>query len=512
MSVEGKDVHVSSDVTKTLGANLRMSTTDPAEFRLRWDSPVSPLPLSVNPTLTELLNRRSEIESGVISPPIMVDQRENPEWVIHPAPAGQSLRTIHSSNGAFEIEVTQTLLARVIDVMSVLHRHELPHGNINPDTIFVNDAGIELVPSYECMDRQLPNANNRPRNIWTSEEMERSEQPTKAEDVFALALVFLTMVGLIDDSLIKSRSEAAQFAQASLQRLSLAESAKAIMHRALSQKVDERPDISELRLAVTQNSAPHSQGLVAKHRTNLINSKKEFLRKSLGKRRSDRSSKIRRLAKLVISLVVIAALISGVALIRSERATSNKLRQEIVSLESDLGTAATTFNEVDSKLKVSESKISELESKLATAQSAIDLLTTTQSTNYDYEGNWTIDLTSPGLCSGWTNNSTACDHPPTSFWISDGTVNFGFNDVVSTTLWGAATSGGFTASDTADGYGTCGSAATSATIDLQLAALTVTPTTSGLEVSEASGTLKVDIPPQAGCVRASIFLEFTAYR
>jgi serine/threonine protein kinase len=512
VSVEGNDVNFRNDVTKSLGANLRLVTTDPTGFRVRWDSPVSPLPSSVSPTLTELLNRRSKIESGVISPPIMVDQRENPEWVIHPAPAGQSVRTIRSSNGALTIEIAQTLLARVIDVLSVLHRHELPHGNINPDTIFVNDAGIELIPSYECMDRQLPNANNRPRNIWTSEEMERSEQPTQAEDVFALALVFVTMTAHIDDSLIKSRSEASQFARLSLQGLSLAESAKVILHRALSQNVDERPGISELRLAITQNVALHSQGFKAKHRTKLINSKKEFLRKSLGKRRSGRSSKVRRLVKLVIALVVIVALISGLILIRNEQATSNNLRQEIASLASDLGTAEINLNEVDSKLRIAESKIGELESELLSAQSAIDLLTTAQSTYYDYEGNWTIELTNPGLCTGWNDNSSACDQTPTSFSISDGAVNFGFNEVVSTTLWGGETSGGFSASEMVDSYSYCGSSDTSASIALQLSAVMVTPTTSGLKVSEASGTLKVDVPPQAGCVRASIFLEFTAHR
>lgn len=510
MADHGEVANNSKEIHSFIGAHLRMISTESGSSRIQWTSPVSPLPSGMNPSMTELQKRRKLGRPAVVAPPITVDEGDNPEWIVHEAPSGQSLRTIHRSNGPLTADVARTLLARVLDVVIELHRHGLPHGNINPDTVFVNESGVELLPSYECIDRQLIAPSSRPRSIWTSEEMEHGKSPRESEDVRALALLYVQLTGMIDDSLITNRIEASQHARDSIGQADIEEPMKILLSRALSPKVDDRPALSELRSLVNED-AQGSTWPVPEHKPNPLTTMRAMLRRISSPEAPHLQRRFRWVRRIATASILVMALVIGITNVRNEQATSRALRGEISILESDLRSAEADAEEMGSNLATAESTISDLESDLQSTQSEIELLSAPQSTYFDYDGFWTVELTSPGVCSGWSSNSTICSQYPTSMTISYGSVTFG-NYSVPPISSGGATPGGFKASGRDSTYYSCDGRNTTAVVTLSLIAESLTPTVEGISVASASGTLTVESSPQFGCIRSSISFSINAYR
>jgi serine/threonine protein kinase len=511
MADQGQVSNNSKETLPLIGAHLRMISTEPGASRIQWTSPVSPLPLGMNPSMTELQERRKLGTPAVVAPPITVDGGDNPEWVVHSAPSGQSLRTIQRSNGPLSVDVARTLLARVIDVVIELHHLGLPHGNINPDTVFVNESGVELIPSYECIDRQLATPGSRPRSIWTSEEMERSEPPRESEDVRALALLFVQLIGMIDDALIKNRTEVSQHARELIGRSVFEEPLKVSLSRALSPRVDERPTLSIFRSSISEDQAQDSTWPVTEQKPNPLKTMRAVLRRISSPETPHLQRRLRWVRRIAAASILVIALVTGITTVRNEQATSKALRGDVAVLESDLRSAEADAEEMGSNLRTAESTISDLESDLQTAQSEIELLSAPQSTYYDYDGYWTVELSGPGVCSGWTSNTSACSWFPESMSISYGSVTFG-NYSVPPISSGGATPGGFNASGRNSDYYTCDYSETTAVVTLNLVAESLTPTTDGISVDYASGTLTVEISPQFGCTRSSKAFSIVAYR
>lgn len=510
MADHGEVANNSKEIHSFIGAHLRMIPTESGSSRIQWTSPVSPLPSGMNPSMTELLKRRKLGRPAVVAPPITVDEGDNPEWIVHEAPSGQSLRTIHRSNGPLPADVARTLLARVIDVVIELHRHGLPHGNINPETVFVSESGVELLPSYECIDRQLITPYGRPRSIWTSEEMERSEPPRESEDVCALALLYVQLTGMIDDAMITNRAEATQHARESISRSDIEEPLKVFLIRALSPRVEERPALSDFRSLVSEE-AQGSTGPVTEHKPNPLTTMRAMLRRISSPETPRLQRRFRWIRRIATASILVMALVTGITIVRNEQATSKALRGDVAVLESDLRSARADAEEIGANLRTAESTISDLESDLQSAQSEIELLSTPQSTYYDYDGYWTVELSSPGVCSGWSSNSTICSQYPTSMTISYGSVTFGSYSVPPISS-GGATPGGFRASGRNSTYYSCDDRNTTAVVTLNLVAESLTPTTDGISVDSASGTLTVESSPQFGCIRSSISFSISAYR
>ena len=525
MGDQGQVSNNSKETLRLIGAHLRMISTEPGASRIQWTSPVSPLPLGLNPSMTELQERRKLGTPAVVAPPITVDEGDNPEWVIHSVPSGQSLRTIQGSNGPLPADIARTLLARVIDVVIELYHLGLPHGNINPDTVFVNESGVELIPSYECIDRQLAPPGSRPRSIWTSEEMERSEPPRESEDVRAIALLFAQLIGMIDDALIKNCAEASQHARELITRSDLEEPLKVSLSHALSLRVDERPTLSVIRSSISEDPAQGSARPLTEQKPNPLKTMRAVLRRISSPETPRLKRRLRWVRRIAAASVLIIALITGITTVRNEQATSKALRGDVAVLDSDLRsaeadakemgsnlrTAEATISDLESNLRTSEATINDLESDLQIAQSEIELLSAPQSTLFDYDGYWTVELSSPGVCSGWSSNSTICSQYPTSMTISYGSATFGNYSVPPITS-GGATPGGFKASGRNTMIYSCGGRNTTAVVTLNLVAESLTPTTDGISVDSASGTLTVEISPQFGCGRSSISFSISAYR
>lgn len=511
MTDQGQVSNNGKETLPLIGAHLRMISTEPGAYRIQWTSPVSPLPLGMNPSMTELQERRRFGAPAVVAPPVTIDVGDKPEWVVHAAPTGQSLRTIQGSNGPLPADVARTLLARVIDVVIELHRLGLPHGNINPDTVFVNESGVELIPSYECIDRQLATPGSRPRSIWTSEEMERSEPPREPEDVRAIALLFVQLIGMIDDALIKNRTEASQHARELIDRSDFEEPLKVSLSRALSPRVDERPSLSVFRSSMSEDQAQSSTWPATEQKPNPLKTIGAMLRRILSPETPHLQRRLRWVRRIAAASILVVVLATGITIVRNEQAASRALRGDVAALESELRSAEADAKETGSKLRTAESTISDLESDLQSAQSEIELLSAPQSTYFDYDGYWTVELSSPGVCSGWSSNSTICSQYPSSMTIRYGTVTFG-NYSVPPISSGGATPGGFKASSRNTTYYSCGDRNTTAVVTLSLVAESLTPTTDGISVEAASGTLTVESAPQFGCIRSSISFSISAYR
>ena len=213
---------------------------------------------------------------------------------------------------------------------------------------------------------------------------------------------------------------------------------------------------------------------------------------------------------LIYSAVSIVYLVTAVLLVvaKSDNSSLNsevkKLDGQIDSLESDNGDKDNTISSL-------EEDLSNVQYELDTANSTIDVLQQPQSTYFDYDGSWYVELDGPGSCTGWTSNTDICSQYPVEMSIYSGSVSFG-NSIIPSTSSGYAISGGYFSSGTNSSDFNCGSTNTNVTIEVSLTATSLSPSVDGIRATAISGSAKVKAPETNNCRSLSISFSFTATR
>jgi cell division protein FtsL len=213
---------------------------------------------------------------------------------------------------------------------------------------------------------------------------------------------------------------------------------------------------------------------------------------------------------LIYSAVSIVYLVTVVLLIvtKSDNSSLNsevkELNGQIDSLESDNGDKDNTISSL-------EVDLSNVQYDLDSANSTIDVLQQPQSTYFDYDGSWSVELDGPGSCTGWTSNTDICSQYPVEMSIYSGSVSFG-NSIIPSTNYGYSVSGGYFTDGTNSNSFTCDDLYTTATIEVSLTATALSPSVDGIIATAVSGTARVNVTPQRGCRTSSISFSFTATR
>jgi cell division protein FtsL len=213
---------------------------------------------------------------------------------------------------------------------------------------------------------------------------------------------------------------------------------------------------------------------------------------------------------LIYSAVSIVYIVTVVLLIvaKSDNSSLNsevkELNGQIDSLESDNGDKDNTISSL-------EVDLSNVLYDLDTANSTIDVLQQPQSTYFDYDGSWSVELDGPGSCTGWGSNTDICSQYPVVMSISSGFVSFG-SSIIPPTSYGYAVSGGYFSNGNDSSYFKCGSTDTNATIEVSLTATSLSPSVDGIQATAVSGTAKVKSPETNNCRSSSITFSFTATR
>jgi hypothetical protein len=189
----------------------------------------------------------------------------------------------------------------------------------------------------------------------------------------------------------------------------------------------------------------------------------------------------------------------------------NDLNSQIASLLNDIDDKDKTISDLeDSNASLGED-LSTVQYDLATANSAIDVLQQPQSTYFDYDGSWSVELDGPGSCTGWSSNTDICSQYPVEMSIYSGSVSFG-NSIIPSTNYGYSVSGGYFTDGSNSNYFSCSGVSTTASIVVNLTATALSPSVDGIKATAVSGTAQVKMTPQRGCRASSISFSFTATR
>ena len=409
-------------------------------------------------------------------PIINCDPSNSPTWVVHQAPGGQSINDFINAVEQLDIPTAQSLFIKLIDLVQDLHQADFCHGNLRPETIFIGEGGIEIAPSYEFVERNLASNLAIDPQKWISAEQLQHKLPTAEEDVQAIALLFVFVLGGIRNPNVVNRADLLNQASKYLSALPISAPCSKILLGSLTESDAAKPSISEVMWAIENltNFFIEKTPLVMQSSENLevnqgvpLNPFQLTVQGSQGNKRPTKKN-------LIYSAVAIIYLVTVILLI------------------------------------VAKSNNSSLNSEVSKLKGRIDLLQLPQSTYFDYDGSWSISSNGDESCTGWDNNDTLCAELPTGFSISSGSVSFeGYS--ISNIYNGYSTSGGYFGNDSAN-VGSCNGVDSTGEITINLIADEISPSPESIQATTVHGDISVKVPAQNTCSSASISFSFTATR
>jgi cell division protein FtsL len=479
---------------------------------LLWIAPKTDSSDQVSLSESNFIETLSALPAHLSLPIIEQDPTHPPSWVAHRAPNGQSIDDFTTAVGKLDLPTTQSLFIKFLGLVQDLHTASFYHGNLSPETIFIGENGIEIAPSYEVIERQLNTNSTITPQKWISNERILRKQPSPEEDVQAIVLLFVFVLGGIRNPDVVNRTDLLNQASKYLSTLQINESCREILLSSLTETHSEKSLSGEVMWAIKnlKNSSTEEIPVVTKAVENYEAeqleppSPTEFVATS--PQRNIRPTK----KNLIYSAVSIVYIVTVVLLIvaKSDNSSLNsevkELNGQIDSLESDNGDKDNTISSL-------EVDLSNVLYDLDTANSTIDVLQQPQSTYFDYDGSWSVELDGPGSCTGWGSNTDICSQYPVVMSISSGFVSFG-SSIIPPTSYGYAVSGGYFSNGNDSSYFKCGSTDTNATIEVSLTATSLSPSVDGIQATAVSGTAKVKSPETNNCRSSSITFSFTATR
>ena len=364
----------------------------------------------------------------------------------------------------------------MLDLIRELHASSFIHGNLRPETIFIGEDGIEIAPSYETIERDLAYGSNVTPQKWISKQRIQHTRPTAEEDLEAIVLLFIYVLGGIRNPNVVNRSQLLNQASKYLSMLPVNPSCRNLLMATLNENISGKPAISTVMWAIENltNTATVEVPVVAKAVEN--SEIKQLEPPSPAQIVDPRPEGKKRPKKkiLVYSAVSIVYLVTAILLI------------------------------------VAKSNNSSLNSKTSELIKTIEELQQTKSTNFNFDGSWSI-LPFNEVCDGWADNEEQCSGLPSNLEISSGSITFETN-LISTFSNGGSTDVGYIANVRKDNFGYCGDLAIYANVSFQLIADEITPSTYDILANHANGNLSIEVPEQHGCNAASVSFSFTATR
>ena len=501
--------------------NLFRSTNNEGRQAILWISPKkdsTSAPFLLESNFIETLKALPEHLS---CPIIDRDPSQPPMWVAHQAPDGQSINDFINAVEQLDIPTAQSLFIKLIDLVQDLHQADFCHGNLRPETIFIGEGGIEIAPSYEFVERNLASNLAIDPQKWISAEQLQHKLPTAEEDVQAIALLFVFVLGGIRNPNVVNRADLLNQASKYLSALPISAPCSKILLGSLTESDAAKPSISEVMWAIENltNFFIEKTPLVMQSSENLevnqgvpLNPFQLTVQGSQGNKRPTKKN-------LIYSAVAFIYLVTAILLIvaKSNNSSLNsevkKLDGQIDSLLNDIDDKDNSIGDLEDSNASLEEDLSSVQYDLATANSTIDVLQQPQSTYFDYDGNWSLSLNGDESCKGWIDDGEVCDRIRglTQLDISYGSVIFS-DSIISPIYDGYSNPGGYVGAVTDNAWGNCGSSYTSANITINLIADTISPTASGIQAKDAHGVVTLKVPSQHGCNSAALSFSFTATR
>ena len=456
--------------------NLFRSTNNEGRQAILWISPKkdsASAPFLLESNFIETLKALPE---HLFCPIVDRDPSQPPMWVAHQAPNGLSIDEFISAVSQLDIPTAQSLFIKLLDLVRELHASSFFHGNLRPETIFIGENGIEIAPSYELVERNLANNSHVAPQKWISSERIQHKLPSAEEDLEAIVLLFIYVLGGIRNPNVVNRSQLLSQASKYLSMLPVNPSCRNLLMATLDENISGKPSISTVMWAIENltNTATVEVPVVAKavenseikqleppSPTQIVDPRPE------GKKRPTKRI-------LIYSAVSIVYLVTAILLI------------------------------------VAKSNNSSLNSKTSELIKTIEELQQTKSTNFNFDGSWSI-LPFNEVCDGWADNEEQCSGLPSNLEISSGSITFETN-LISTFSNGGSTDVGYIANVRKDNFGYCGDLAIYANVSFQLIADEITPSTYDILANHANGNLSIEVPEQHGCNAASVSFSFTATR
>jgi hypothetical protein len=499
--------------------NLFRSTNNEGKSAILWIAPETDS--AAKPLLKESqhIKALSSLPRHLSLPIIEKEVATPPSWVAHQGPNGLSIDEFISAVSQLDTPTAQSLFIKLLDLIREIHASSFFHGNLRPETIFIGEDGIEIAPSYETIERDLAYGSNVTPQKWISKQRIQHTRPTAEEDLEAIVLLFIYVLGGIRNPNVTNRSQLLSQASKYLSMLPANPSCSKILLETLDENLLGKPSISTVMWAIENlvNSSIVEVPIVGKavenseikqleppSPTQIVDPRPE------GKKRPKKKI-------LIYSAVSIVYLVTAILLIvaKSNNSSLNSevkdLNGQIDSLLNDIDDKDNTISDLeDSNASLGED-LSTVQYDLATANSAIDVLQQPQSTYFDYDGSWSVELDGPGSCTGWSSNTDICSQYPVEMSIYSGSVSFG-SSIIPSTNYGYSVSGGYFTDGTNSTYFSCDDLNTTATIEVSLTATALSPSVDGIMATAVSGTAQVKVTPQRGCRASSISFSFTATR
>ena len=499
--------------------NLFRSTNNEGKSAILWiapkrDSVSTPFLLESNfiATLNSLPRHLSLpiVEKEVATPP---------SWIAHQGPNGLSIDEFISAVSQLDTPTAQSLFIKLLDLVRELHASSFFHGNLRPETIFIGEDGIEIAPSYETIERDLAYGSNVTPQKWISKQRIQHTRPTAEEDLEAIVLLFIYVLGGIRNPNVVNRSQLLNQASKYLSMLPVNPSCRNLLMATLNENISGKPSISTVMWAIENltNTATVEVPVVAKAVEN--SEIKQLEPPSPAQIVDPRPEGKKRPKKkiLVYGAVSIVYLVTAILLIvaKSNNSSLNSevkdLNGQIDSLLNDIDDKDDTISDLeDSNASLGED-LSVVKNELATTNSTIDVLQQPQPTYFDYDGSWSLSLNGDESCTGWTSNNVVCARIPENLTISSGSIFFD-GDLISTITGGYSTLGGYFGSSTDYSYTSCNGYDDYADITINMTATEISPSPTGIIATVAYGDVLIKSPSQHGCNAASISFSFTATR
>ena len=456
--------------------NLFRSTNNEGKSAILWIAPETDS--AAKPLLKESqhIKALSSLPRHLSLPIIEKEVATPPSWVAHQGPNGLSIDGFISAVSQLDTPTAQSLFIKLLDLVRELHASSFFHGNLRPETIFIGEDGIEIAPSYETIERDLAYGSNVTPQKWISKQRIQHTRPTAEEDLEAIVLLFIYVLGGIRNPNVTNRSQLLSQASKYLSMLPVNPSCRNLLMASLNENISGKPSISTVMWAIENltNTSTVEVPVVAKavenseikqleppSPTQIVDPRPE------GKKRPTKRI-------LIYSAVSIVYLVTAILLI------------------------------------VAKSNNSSLNSKTSELIKTIEELQQTKSTNFNFDGSWSI-LPFNEVCDGWADNEEQCSGLPSNLEISSGSITFETN-LISTFSNGGSTDVGYIANVRKDNFGYCGDLAIYANVSFQLIADEITPSAYDILANHANGNLSIEVPEQHGCNAASVSFSFTATR
>lgn len=492
--------------------NLFRATNNEGRQAILWISPKkdsTSAPFLLESNFIETLKALPEHLS---CPIIDRDPSQPPMWVAHQAPDGQSINDFINAVEQLDIPTAQSLFIKLIDLVQDLHQADFCHGNLRPETIFIGEGGIEIAPSYEFVERNLASNLAIDPQKWISAEQLQHKLPTAEEDVQAIALLFVFVLGGIRNPNVVNRADLLNQASKYLSALPISAPCSKILLGSLTESDAAKPSISEVMWAIENltNFFIEKTPLVMQSSENLevnqgvpLNPFQLTVQGSQGNKRPTKKN-------LIYSAVAIIYLVTVILLIVA-KSNNSALNSEVKELNGQIDSLLNDIDDKDNTISSLEEDLSSVQNELATTNNTVDVLQQPQSTYFDYDGSWSLSLNGDESCTGWTSNNVVCARIPNNLTISSGSIFFD-GDLISTITDGYSTLGGYFGSSTDYSYSTCGGYDLYADITINMTATEISPSPTGIIATVAYGDVLIKTPSQHGCNAASISFSFTATR